>query len=121
METANIVWPATPMLCRHPTVVNVLHGWCWARWTHVYITMNRKAGDYDLYPEHWKKFPEAQKAFERRVARKLYFDEPYTCEHIGDKKEAPHASAPEVSRFYHLSQLLAWPYFVVVACYSPTS
>lgn len=86
-----------PTCCRHPFVVTLLHSWCWARWDVVFLTMNRKVGDYELYPALWKKHPDTSKAFEGRFLKKIYFSNPYNCKHLVNNKGRPHDVAPEVS------------------------
>lgn len=80
----------------HPLSVNVLYSYEWAKWTEVFITTNRSKGDYNLYPELWKKFPKMRRAFNRRVAKggALEFVGEWTCKHCGLGKP----SCPTVPR-----------------------
>lgn len=85
------------MVVGHPLKVTILHGWTYARWERVYITMNRKEGDYELYPKLWAKFPDTGKAFERRIKEKVYFTKRWQCDHPLDVIQHEGGSAPEVS------------------------
>jgi hypothetical protein len=74
----------------------VLHASRPAKWTHVFITMNRAVGDYELYPKTWKEHPSTRAAFWARVKSVVYFHELRKCEHIL-KPQEDGVQPPEVN------------------------